>query len=161
MFKFGKNSVKNIQTVDRILQELASRIISRSNFDFGVLNNGGLRTSEEQHQLYLDKKSKCDGYIKKSYHQSGLAIDFVPYIDGRYTWGSKEASLHIAEIALEEFPSIYKEDYYLHWGGFWHAKDLDGDSILEITDKLGWDLPHFELRKVTQTRGVYPIEWED
>jgi peptide/nickel transport system substrate-binding protein len=39
--------------------------------------------------------------------------------------------------------------------------DTDGDGILEVTDKLGWDLPHFELRKVPQTRGVYPIEWED
>lgn len=157
-YKFGERSIKNIRTTNRILQELASRIIARSKFDFGVLNGGGLRTAEEQVNLFLDGKSKCDGYNNLSYHQSGLAIDFVPYING-FTWKNKEAFLDIAALAIEEFPYIYTEDYYLHWGGFWSAKDLNNNGILEVTDKLGWDLAHFEMRKTKQIRGVYPIEW--
>ncbi len=158
MYKFGRRSVKNIQTTHKILQQLAVNVIARSKFDISVIDNGGLRTAEEQNELFKDDKSSCDGYKKISYHQSGMAIDLIPYINGSVTWKNKEAFLHIAEIALEEFNNIYTEDYYLHWGGFWSAKDLDGDGILEITDKLGWDLPHFELRNYKQTRGVYPID---
>jgi len=159
MFKFGSRSVKNIQTTHRILQELATRVIARSEFDFGVLDNGGRRTAEEQNEIFKSGASQCDGYNKKSYHQSGMAIDFVPYVNGKFTWENKEAFLHIAKLAFEEFENIFTEDYYLHWGGYWHAKDLDGDGILEITDKLGWDLPHYQLNKYKQTKGVYPIEW--
>jgi len=155
---FGNRSIKNIQTTHRILQQLATAVMARSEFDFGVLDNGGLRTAAEQNKLFKEGASQCDGIIKKSYHQSGLAIDFVPYIGG-YTWKNKEAFLHIAKIAFEEIENIFTEDYHLHWGGYWSAKDLDGDGILEVTDKLGWDLPHFELRKKEQTKGVYPIEW--
>ena len=155
---FGKRSIKNIQTTHRILQQLAAAIMARSEFDFGILDNGGLRTAEEQNDIFNTGATQCDGYNKKSYHQSGLAIDFVPYIGG-YTWESKEAFLQIAKLAFEEIENIYMDDYFLHWGGFWSAKDLDGDGVLEVTDKLGWDLPHFELRKVKQTRGVYPIDW--
>jgi hypothetical protein len=34
-----------------------------------------LRTPEEQHVEFVAGNSKCDGYIKKSYHQSGNAFD--------------------------------------------------------------------------------------
>lgn len=157
-YRFSERSIKNIKTTHRILQELATRVIARSEFDFGVLDNGGLRTAEEQNKLFNEGASKCDGYNKKSFHQSGMAIDFVPYING-FTWKNKGAFLHIAKIALEEFENLQTEDYHLHWGGFWGSKDLDNDGKLNLTKELGWDLPHFELRKYPQTKGVLPIEW--
>jgi peptidoglycan L-alanyl-D-glutamate endopeptidase CwlK len=158
-FKFGARSIKNISTTNTILQELAARIISRSEFDFGVLNNGGRRTAKEQNIIYKKGHSKCDGYKVKSYHQSGMAIDFVPYIDGKFTWESKKAFLQIAKLAYEEVAGMYTGDYFLHWGGFWSALDLNGNGLLEPKDKIGWDAAHFELRKYKQVRGVYPIKW--
>jgi len=158
-YSFSERSIKNIRTTNRILQELAPKVIARTVFDFGVLDNGGFRTAEEQNEIFIAGNSKCDGYNKKSFHQTGLAIDFVPYINGDYTWKNNEASLQIAKIALEEFQNIFTEDYYLHWGGFWGANDLDEDGKLESTDKLGWDKVHFELRKHPQEWGVYPILW--
>ena len=163
MFKFGKRSKKYIATVDPILQELANKAIEISTVDFGVLKSGGLRTAEEQNKLYKAKKSKCDGYEKKSYHQSGRAIDFVPYVDGGYTWNNKQAFLAIGLAVGQAWKEMADEDRtvngnYLHWGGFWNAKDLDKDGILEEDDRLGWDCPHYELRPYKQTINVYPIE---
>ncbi len=158
MYKFGKRSVKNIQTTHRLLQELATKLISLSMFDISVIDDGGLRTAEEQNKLFKLKRSKLDGYKKKSYHQTGMAIDFVPYINGGVTWKSREAFLHIAKLALLIWETdMDTKEYYLHWGGFWGAVDKDGDGKLELTDKTGWDMPHFELRTKPQTRGVMDI----
>ena len=158
MYSWGKRSKRNIATTYYLLQELANRIIRRTKVDICVLDNGGKRTAAEQHEIYLEGNSRCDGYVKISYHQTGLAIDFVPYIKGRPTWRNKRAFLHIARIAFEEWERMNTGKYYLHWGGYWRAKDLDGDGILEITDRLGWDMAHFELRKCPQKKGVYPVD---
>lgn len=40
-----------------------------------VVVTSTLRTAEEQNAAFRSGKSKCDGYIKKSYHQSGNAFD--------------------------------------------------------------------------------------
>lgn len=155
MYSWGKRSVKNINTVNDVLQILAQKIISRLIYDVGVLNTGGLRTAEMQNEIFLAGNSECDGYEKKSYHQSGKAIDFVPYIDGALTWSNGKAFLSNAKIVLECWEEMKAADqtqyYFLHWGGYWGDKDLDGDQLLEITDKLGWDMAHFELRKTPQS----------
>jgi len=158
MFNWGKRSVKNINTVNNLLQILSQRLILVTPYDIGVLNSGGKRTAEEQNAIYQAGNSKCDGYKKLSYHQSGLAIDFVPYIDGKFTWANGKAFLTIAKLTLEIWEDMVlegiTEDYHLHWGGFWNAKDLDNDGLLEISDKLGWDGAHFELRKSPQRNAM-------
>jgi len=154
MNKWGKGSVRNINTVYKVLQILARYIIVRSPYDLTVLKSGGKRTDTEQNVIYLRGDSKCDGYIKISYHQSGFAIDFVPFIDGKATWSNGLAFLTVAKIIFEIWDEMIEsgesEGYYLHWGGFWGAKDLDKDGLLEISDKLGWDGAHYELRTIPQ-----------
>lgn len=154
MYYWSKRSVKNILSVNQVLQILANRLITKSPYDLGVLDNGGKRTAGQQHEIYLKGNSKCDGYIKLSYHQSGLAIDFVPYVDGVFTWSNGKAFLSVAKVAFEIWAEMEAEGltkgYYLHWGGYWGDVDLDGDNLLEITDKLGWDMAHYELRKIPQ-----------
>ena len=154
MYSWGKNSVKHINTVNDIGQKLSQKIISRLIYDAGVLNTGGLRTAEMQHDIFIAGNSECDGYEKKSYHQSGLAIDFVPYVNGTFTWNNGLAFLTNAKTIFECWDEMVaageNQDYYLHWGGYWGDQDLDGDQLLEITDKLGWDMAHFEFRKEPQ-----------
>lgn len=154
MYSWSRNSKKHINTVNDIGQLFANRLILVTPFDIGVLNTGGLRTAEMQHDIFIAKHSKCDGYEKKSYHQSGLAIDFVPYINGGFTWTNGFAFLSIAKKALKVWSGIVQEgldqDYYLHWGGYWGDKDLDNDNLLEITDQLGWDMAHFCFRRKPQ-----------
>lgn len=162
MYSFSTSSRQRIAEVHELLQELAFETIKISSFDFGIPSNGGKRTAEQQKGLFNKGYSQCDGYNKKSYHQSGLALDFVPYINGGFTWGNEEAFLSIAKSAFQIWENIVdKHGFFLHWGGFWKAKDLNFNGLLDVDDKLGWDLPHFELRKRPQEKGVYPIEWNN
>ena len=158
MYSFGTSSQQRIAEVHELLQALAFETIKISPFDFGIPSTGGKRTAEQQKELFDKGNSKCDGYNKKSYHQTGLALDFVPYIDGSYTWENTKAFLAIAKAAFQVWNTIPdKNGFFLHWGGYWEAKDLNGNGWLDIDDKLGWDLPHYELRKSPQVNGVYPI----
>lgn len=156
MYKWGKSSVKNINTVNDVLQILAQKLILLSPYDLSVLNTGGLRTAEMQLEIFIAGHSKCNGRDIKSYHQSGLAIDFVPYVNGKLSWSSGLAFLTVARAALAIWEDMTdsgeNEGYYLYWGGFWGAKDLDGDGFLEVDEKLGWDMAHFELRKSPQKK---------
>ena len=162
MGQWGRNSIKNINTVDFVLQLLSQKIITRVPFDIGVLKSGGIRTTEEQNAIFKAGNSKCDGYEKLSYHQSGKAIDYVPYIDSKFTWSNGLAFLsnakHILNIWQTEIVEANLDGgCHLHWGGFWGAKDLDGDGYLEVDEKLGWDMAHFELRKYPQ-KNTFEIE---
>lgn len=87
MFKFGKNSLDKLATVDERLQTLANGVLKISKVDFGV--SYGLRDTETQQKLFARGASQCDGIKKKSKHQDGKAFDFVCYIDGEITWDKK------------------------------------------------------------------------
>ena len=83
MFKLGQRSLQNIEKIDDYLQEIVKKAITLSKSDFGILNNGGLRTAEMQNAIFKKGNSRCDGYKKKSYHQTGKAVDchFHPWLN--------------------------------------------------------------------------------
>lgn len=161
MKNWSSSSVIYINTVHEVLQKLAQKLTTKTPYELRVLNTGGKRDAEIQNLIFKQGNSKCDGYKKKSYHQTGLAIDFVPLVNGVLTWSNGLAFLSVAKVIFEIWQEMTEsgenEGYYLHWGGFWGAKDLDSDGLLEISDKLGWDGAHYELRKSPQ-RNVMKIE---
>ena len=55
MYKLSKNSKKRLQGINVDLIELVHRSITFSPHDFGIPKYGGLRTSEEQFELYTTK----------------------------------------------------------------------------------------------------------
>ena len=149
-FEWGDRSVRNIQSVRKIIQLLAQKVIGVVPYDLTVLDSGGFRTPEQQNAIFKNGFSKCDGYTFKSYHQSGLAIDFVPYVDGKVTWSNKTALYENAKVILQTWDSEMVASglnggLFLHWGGFWGAVDLNKDGLLQLDEKLGWDMVHFEL----------------
>ena len=86
MFKFGTTSRKRMQGVDPLLIECAERALALSKYDMTIPWMGGIRTAEEQNAIFKDGNSKCDGYEKKSYHQS----DFYPGTDQKAkTYGNQ------------------------------------------------------------------------
>lgn len=87
MFKFGKNSLKELETIDKKLQLLAKETIKISKIDIGI--SYGLRSTELQQEIYKSGASQCDGIIKKSKHQEGKAFDFVCYINNKITFEKK------------------------------------------------------------------------
>ncbi len=142
MFHLSQNSLKNIEGINDVLIVLVKRAIQLTEVDFGIIGNGGKRTAEQQNALYKKGASKCDGYNKKSYHQSGNAVDLVHY-DGkirRYSWSDIDAyyKIHIAVFkAWNQLKTegIIPTGIYLHWGGLW---------------KSFKDFPHYELRNYAQ-----------
>ena len=74
-FKLSERSLSRAEGVNLKLINLILLAIRRTPIDFGVAWMGGLRTEEQQNQLFREGYSQCDGYEKISKHQSGNAID--------------------------------------------------------------------------------------
>ena len=145
-YKYGKGSLAHIATTTKNMQALCHRameIINRrklDSYDIGI--TAGLRTNVEQFDLYKKGRTEvapdvwevtgnivtnCDGYIKKSVHQSGNAIDYCVYVNGKPSYD--KAGLAFAATAFFEAASELKLD--IDWGG----------SFRSISD-----LPHIEIK---------------
>ena len=124
-FKLGANSLNNLAGVDTRLIEISDRAIQLSIIDFGIPSSGGLRTIKEQAALFTAGKSKADGRINKSFHQTARALDVFAFVDGKASW-EKE---HLALIAAAMLQAASELGYRLTWGGLWKWQDM----------------PHFQL----------------
>lgn len=155
MYYLGKSTLLNMVGVDYTIVKIVHRAIEITKTDFGVLKTGGYRSAKMQSKIYSQGHSKCDGYIKKSYHQSGNAIDLVPYVNGSYTWNNKNAMFDVyvafveAERQLREEGQI-PDTVFFHHGILWHWKDLNNNNVFDIEDKFGWDCAHHEKRSSKQ-----------
>ena len=125
-YKLGKRSLRILTTVHSDLEKIAHRAIQLTPIDFGIPSTGGYRSPEEQHELFLDGASKCDGYTRLSNHQSGNALDFYAYIDGRANWDRENLAL----IACAFLQAANQLGIKLQWGGLW-------ENFV--------DMPHIEL----------------
>ena len=155
-YSFGRTSHRRMQGVDDTLKKVAITALSFSPVDMTITWRGGLRTAVQQKELYDAGNSRCDGYRKKSYHQSGNAIDIVPWFNRKADYKATDrfetfAKHMFATFDLLQATGKVPKDVFLHWGGFWSAKDNNNDGILShIDDKFGWDQPHWELRSKPQ-----------
>ena len=126
-FKFGKKSEDRMRGVDERIIEVAMLALVISPIDFGIPKYGGLRTTEQQQKLFDDGASQLDGTIKKSYHQSGMALDVFAYVDGKASWNE----FHLTTIAAAMLEAANRLSVPLRWGGHWSNF---------------CDMPHFEVR---------------
>ncbi len=126
MFTFSKRSLERMRGVDQRLQEVAHRALQITKIDFGIPEFGGRRLAEEQYKLYVAGKSKADGYLKRSNHQDGRALDVYAYVDNRASWERE----HLAMVAAAMLQAAGELGVRLRWGGLWRSFE---------------DLPHFEL----------------
>ena len=130
MFKFSKRSIKNMEGIDPRLKELMERSLAKSPIDFGIPEHGGKRTATVQHQLFLDGKSKCDGYKILSRHQNGGAVDYFAYLNGKASWDPEHLAL-IAGVILSEAKEM---GIKVTWGGTFGSNEFKG-----------WDRPHIQI----------------
>ena len=137
MFKFSKASNERKAEVDYRLQQIANLAITLTAVDFGIPPYGGMRTTEEQYKLYTEGKSRADGTHKLSYHQSGKALDFYAYVDGKASWHPG----HLAMVAAAMLQASAQLGYKLTWGGLWQP--------IKITNSVphGWDAGHVQLEE--------------
>lgn len=156
MYKLSNRSLKNLVGVNKMLQLIVKKAITLTVTDFGIIENGGFRTAEMQNGLYKRDVTHCDGYKVKSYHQSGNAVDLVPYINGRFTWSDRQGLIDVLYAMIKAEKELKKDgvipnDVYVHHGIYWRWNDVDEDGKLTINDRLGWDGCHHELRDVPQS----------
>ncbi|KKP64362.1 MAG: hypothetical protein UR61_C0047G0004 [candidate division WS6 bacterium GW2011_GWE1_34_7] len=128
MFQLSQTSYNRLKGIDQRLIDIVTMAIITSPIDFGIPQDGGLRTVERQKELFDLKKSKCDGYKNKSYHQSGRAFDIYAYVDKKASWDRahlKTIADHLILVAKRDF------DINLEWGGNF---------------KGFVDMPHFQIK---------------
>lgn len=133
-FNLSKRSLQRSNGVDPRLINLIMLAIKRTPIDFGVAYQGGKRTASEQHQLFLEGFSKCDGYEKLSKHQSGNAIDLIVFV-GNKVVDNKEMLCVIAGVM---FACAKELNIKIRWG-------LDWNENSDIRDNTFNDIYHYEL----------------
>jgi peptidoglycan L-alanyl-D-glutamate endopeptidase CwlK len=142
-YKLGKNSARNLETLllsgeelSKVLINAVKDFINYTPIDFTILSNGGYRTAKLQNKQFKKGVSECDGYNIKSYHQSGLAVDLVPWVKGKATWDRE----HVQRLAGAFYVYLKLKGIKFVNGGDWNDDGcLVGDS---------WDGCHFEIKDI-------------
>ena len=142
MYKLSNRSFRNLKGVNPISIDILEYSIKHKDcpYDFGICNDGGFRTSEDQYKMYVRGASTKDGYIRKSKHQSGRAIDLYIYINGRASWNPdmlESLYKHIEKMAIEKFGIDTR------WGGDW---DEDGIRVDKDKTEHFLDGGHIEFK---------------
>jgi peptidoglycan L-alanyl-D-glutamate endopeptidase CwlK len=136
-YKWSSKSLSQLKTVDDKLILLFNEVLKVSPFDLGIPDLGGKRTPEQQFALYKAGKSKCDGFDRKSYHQSGQALDVFVYLDGKVTW-EPDVYKVLSGAVFSKAKELGINN--LRWGGDWN-------SNWDFSDEGFRDFVHFELRR--------------
>lgn len=136
MYKLSDTSRKRLEGIKPILITIIEDAIKTSPIDFGIPQDGGLRSAARQNSMYAQgrtdmskpKITNADGYKKISRHQSGEAFDIYAYVDGKASWNIN----HLTTIARHIQKVAKTHGIDLEWGGDW------------ISFK---DYPHFQIRR--------------
>jgi len=137
-YQFSSKSAERMQGVHPDLITIFTEAIKNSPIDFGIPESGGLRTQGEQNILFQNKVSKCDGFNSVSNHQTGNALDFYAYINGRASWNKVHLSM-VASCIITTAKRLKKEgktSVELKWGA-----EFGSDNF------HGWDMPHIEIKE--------------
>lgn len=141
-YTLGKNTLRNLETLrlagndtSEILIMAVKQFIKETPIDFCIIKNGGYRTVEQQQELFAAGNSKCDGYIHQSEHQKGLAVDLVPFINGKPSW-HKVSCFYLAGAFMNY---CERNNLSITTGADWNK---DGN----LQD--GWDPCHMQIKHV-------------
>ena len=138
-YRLSKRSLSRLEKVSPLLIAIFVEAMIDSPHDFGIPQYGGFRTDTDQNILYKKGVSQRDGYKKKSYHQTGNAIDIYGYADKEATWNKdilESIAKHIMKVARDRY------DITLTWGGDW---DGDGIRVDKDKDEHFFDGAHFQM----------------
>ena len=149
-FKLSNRSLERLEGVDERMVGVDKYTIRITKLDFGIPYLGGLRTMDQQRELF----EKGASQTMKSKHLEGIAIDTVAYVGARVSW---ELNLYddIADAMKEAAEAVGVK---IRWGAAWHIDsigDYEGsmeDAMNEYIDlrrsqgkRPFIDAPHYEL----------------
>lgn len=128
MYKFGKSSLKRLETCDPRLQEILNEAIKE--IDFSVLC--GHRNEEDQNKAVKGGFSKVKYPNSKHNSYPSKAVDCAKY---PLRWENLDDFKELAAVILR----IAKEKgYKVRWGADWN---MDGKT----SDERFLDYPHFQI----------------
>lgn len=150
MYSFGSKSQERLNTCHKDIQAICNEVIKF--YDFSIIS--GIRTLEEQQELFMLGKSKLDGVNQKSKHQGrpdesgnivSFAVDIMPWKKGTNAFSGDEKDdrrfymlMGMVKAVAER---LYEEGKITH--GVRFGLDWDGDDTFK--DQTFDDLPHLEL----------------
>lgn len=146
IYQFSTRSKERMTGVHPGLILIFEEAIKISPIDFGIPRDGGVRTAERQHEMFLDPdiQTNCDGFEQPGNHQIqpgeeyGMALDFYAYINGKASWQDHHLAM-VAAILIVTAKRLLAEgriSIKLRWGGTFGSNDFNG-----------WDKPHCEAVK--------------
>lgn len=143
MYNFSETSKKRLKTCHKDIQAICNELIKY--YDFSVIE--GHRTLKQQQEHYINKRSKLDGIVKKSKHQSNpsMAIDIMPYKKGTNAFSGLVQDAHrfyymmglVKHISLK-LKEEGKISHNVRFGLDWDSDDIYSDQSFH-------DLPHIEI----------------
>lgn len=148
-FKLGAASLKELEGVDSLLVSVVKLAITLTEQDFTVYD--GIRTVKEQMNHVQNGTSKT----MQSKHLDGLAVDLVPWINGKPVW-DWDGCYKIA-MAMDMAATQLGCAALIRWGGAWDRKLSDfGGNVDSYKDEVAayqrrhagpdfLDGPHFEI----------------
>lgn len=137
---FGSKSKEKLNGVSEELIAVCELALSESNYDFSIID--GVRTLEEQTELFVNGKSEADGINIISAHQEGKAVDVYPYVE--------DENGSLMNCWNYNDPKVQVVWYEIH-RSFLRASRLLGFQIeLGLTYNIGgsYDYPHIEIKGV-------------
>lgn len=166
-FRFSLRSIERCRSVDPRLMAVCVVALSRSPVDFGV--------TEEQSRTVAEQAAKVKAGVSKTMNSKhmipeggsfSVAIDLVPFIDGRFQWGDDKWQVRRADgLVIEPFYAMaaamrdaaVATGFRIRWGGAWDrtlndlppGADAMRRAVAEyVVRHAGPDFldgPHFEL----------------
>lgn len=142
----SKNSMKRLENVHPELIFILKESIKYSPIDFGVTESGGVRSAQEQHEMYMnpDIKTHADGYKVLSKHQVpngqryGLAVDVFVWLNGGVSWHNTHFGI-VGGVIMSTASRLKRSGevgIQLKWGATFGSKMFHG-----------WDAGHFEIER--------------
>lgn len=115
-FRLSKRSLSRLDGVMPILISIFKEGVKDSPYDFGIPSTGGLRTDQDQLDLYaigrtIKKHKKPVTWTLNSNHKAkpdgyGHAVDIYAYVNGKASWNMKylkPIAKHLKEFAMKEY----------------------------------------------------------
>lgn len=132
MPRFSKKSLSKLSTCDIRLQNIFNEVIKYR--DCTIIY--GIRTKDEQNELYHLGRSKLKYPQSKHNSNPSLAVDVAPYFKEapHVQWNNAKA-FHV--FAGYVYRVADEMGYKIRWGGNWNGGDIEKQRFE--------DLAHFEL----------------
>lgn len=151
-YAWGHTSKRRMRGVNERLVAVATLALTKyATVDFGVAWMGGKRTAKQQLAMYESGASTLDGTDRISFHQSGDALDLLPWVKGL---GFRFETQLVMNVANAMRRAANETGERIRWGGSWtflNRRSAEAEYRKYVARKIAqgknpfFDGGHFEI----------------